>query len=466
MAEIILLSFFFIYIGVMVYYRFKKVPDGINGYEAEYLVDQSKVDFLYDISFVENGERRSELNIFDHTRKAIKEAEHFILFDVFLFNKQKADPSKHLPITDMVIKELKEKKIPRYFITDPLNISYGTEHSSPIAELKKIGVEVIFTNLDVLPDNNLVYSPFWRIFLQWFEIGRKGVIPNPLRNNKKTTLRAILKGLNVKANHRKLLVADDVVLVSSSNLHDASCYYNNVGIQLKDVRTAIHFLKAERAAAKMSGHEIAIPEFYKIKKPAESSVAAPESVKAAPLMGKEIKKRIMRDLESTVKGNRVVIGMLFMADRKIVNLIKKQALKGVEIEVILDNNKVSFHQKKSGMPNDYIAPELTEAGIKVYMFRDRINEYHSKFVYIKKNKEAIIYAGSANLTRRSLMGTNLENNIRIEGSSDFRVFTDIEAYINKVKTERFSKPFRGRPKNYKLGNIWVRLAESVGLASW
>lgn len=455
---------FVLYIFAIIYYRFKKPPRGVNGEMKDYYVDSSKIRFLYDLSWEENGDIKSEQKIFKAIREAIKAAHKIILFDVFLFNNQKTDPSRHIKITDIITDDLKNKKIPRYFITDPLNTSYCTDRSKSLAELARTGTKIIITDLDKLPDGNMLYSGFWRLFFQWFTTRGKGIIPNPMKEKRKTTIRALLKALNAKANHRKLLVADDVVIVSSSNLHNTSCFYSNTGLQVEDAGVARHFLLAEQAVARMSGCDVDLSflETQRNKKNNEES----KDVTVTPLMGKQTKKSIVQDLLSVCKGDRIAIGMLFIADREIINILKQKAKEAVDVTLVLDNNLISFHRKKIGLPNFYLGPELEKAGIKVYVFKDRENEYHSKFVYIRKKDRAIFHAGSANLTKRSLLEANLENNIRIESSPDKGVFKQIEKYIDRIKKEPYSERLSSRPKLYILGRVWVRIAERLGFASW
>ncbi|MFO7176930.1 hypothetical protein QJS77_15990, partial [Enterococcus faecium] len=47
------------------------------------------------------------------------------------------------------------------------------------------------------------------------------------------TVRAYLRLLNIKANHRKVMVTENEGFVLSANPHDASGHHSNVGVQLK-----------------------------------------------------------------------------------------------------------------------------------------------------------------------------------------------------------------------------------------
>jgi cardiolipin synthase A/B len=453
MRKKLLYIFLAVYILTMAYYRFRRTPPGINGRKARYFVSGDRVRFLHDTTWYEGGWKKSEQQIFDATCRAIKGARKFIVMDYFLFNDLKYDPREHLDTTKTIIELLREKNdLPRYFISDPLNIGYGTDYCRPMVDLAASGTRVIFCDLDKLPDNIPIYSGIWRMFFQWFSTKGPGIITNPMRKRQKTTIRALLKGLNGKADHRKLLVADDKVIVSSSNLDNLSSYNSNTGIMVEDQRVARHYLEAEAAVAKMSGEELSPILFDRL---IEKSRQVEDDIQVRPLMGKEIKKSILRDLADLGPQDRVFIAMLFIADRKIINLLRKKARLGTEVTLLLDDNQVSFGHKKRGLPNSYLAPEFVEAGFRVYFFRDKRNEYHSKLIFIEKDMKAIINTGSANLTRRSLLGTNLENNIRIVAPRTARVVIEAKEYADKIIREPFSaaiqKTARILPAGQSLG---------------
>ena len=46
----------------------------------------------------------------------------------------------------------------------------------------------------------------------------------------KLTLRNLLRALNVKADHRKIFLNEENVVVSSANIHDPSYFHENVAI--------------------------------------------------------------------------------------------------------------------------------------------------------------------------------------------------------------------------------------------
>ena len=82
-------------------------------------------------------------------------------------------------------------------------------------------------------DSNPIYSGIWRSIIKWFGTSGKGWIPNPFRpDSPKVTLRAYLKLLNFKANHRKVIASEKSAILSSMNPHDASGNHSNIGFNL------------------------------------------------------------------------------------------------------------------------------------------------------------------------------------------------------------------------------------------
>ena len=71
---------------------------------------------------------------------------------------------------------------------------------------------MVITDLDRLRDPDPVYSALWRPLGSWSTTGTgdNGALPNPLDMGPATVSPSMwLRMLNFKANHRKLIVADD-----------------------------------------------------------------------------------------------------------------------------------------------------------------------------------------------------------------------------------------------------------------
>lgn len=458
---------FFIFVACftfVLYNRLKSNPYNAGFSKKTYKVSSDRMRFIYDLTWFSQGSLQAEREILDTVLDVIRSAKKYILIDVFLFNKREAIISKHIPTTDIIIKALQKKNIPKIFITDPINTLYASKHSKTIEKLEKSGVGVVFTDLKKIPDNNLIYSGFWNLLFRWFGRKKQDFISNPPAPKRRAIFSSALEALNAKANHRKLVLADNKIIVGSSNFHNASSFYSNTGIFLEDSEVADYFFEAEKRVAKVSGKA---ELFNNIEKTKKSKDNEEKEATVEPLIGKEIKKSFVKDLYNLKSGDKVVIGMLFLADRDIIKILKEKSKNSsVDIKVILDQNRVSFGRKKIGFPNNFIAPELTRAGISVRWFKNSEDEYHAKYLFIKKKNKIIFNTGSANMTRRSLLATNLENNLRIEVPVEKKIAKEIISYSEKICKEEYSEAVKEKPRFYYLGHIWTRFAEKSGLAVW
>lgn len=446
------------------YYRFRPQPQGVNPEPRAYRVPAEQISFSYDAVWHEEGQRQTVRQIADEVLAVIERARSFVVLDVFLFNLHHASQGEFVPTTRQIADALGAKLHPKYFITDPLNTFYGTEHSEPIAWLREAGVEVCFTDLRRLRDNNIVYSPFWRLFCQWFGTNGAHLVDHPLRQGQRTTLPAFLEALNARANHRKVVVADApegyVTLITSSNFEDASSYFANVALTIRSGAVARHFLEAERAVARMSGCDLPVTI------PAEAARDAAEGdATVTPLMGRAIKAHLLADLRGAEAGDEVFLLVLFLSDRDVVEALIAASDRGAHVTAVLDANEVTFGEEKKGFPNQLVAAEIARrSGATVRMANTEGEEFHTKMAVINKGGHCILHLGSANFDRRSLSDTNLEANVRVETPRDAAVCQDVFAYLDGLTREPQSYAADGDPSGRKYW--WYRLQEATGAATF
>lgn len=458
------------YAALSAYYRYRPQPDGINGRRQSYRVPAEEITFLYDATWYEaeprRNTRRNICQILPAYLALIRQARAFVLMDVFLFNLHHVRDGRFPPLTRQVAEALADKAHPAYFITDPLNTSYGTEYSEPLRWLAQGGVEVCVTDLNRLRDNNLLYSPFWRLCLQWFGDRQALLLDNPLRQGRKTTPGAVLMALNAKGNHRKVALADDgdeahVAMIASANLQDAGAFFHNTALRIRSSAVARHFLAAERAVARMSGCNVPV------EIPAAPAGGAPSAgdAEVTPLMGAQIKASVLQDLRGAREGDALYVYMLFLSDRDVIRAIKRAARRGVRTTVVLDRNRVSFGQPKNGFPNQFVAAELARApGVEVRWANTRGEEFHTKLLIRQSGQQCIIHTGSANFTRRSLSNTNLEANVRVAAPTEAPACRAALAYARWMAEAPRSLPAHGDAGLLKYG--WYRFIEATGTATF
>ena len=59
--------------------------------------------------------------------------------------------------------------MPIVFITDPVNIGYGSYDNQWLEKMKAAGVEVVYTDLDPLRDSTPIYSGLYRTTFRWLD---------------------------------------------------------------------------------------------------------------------------------------------------------------------------------------------------------------------------------------------------------------------------------------------------------
>lgn len=432
------------------YGTFKPLKKGIS-YEGE-IYHNSKVEFLYDLTYEQEGMIVHQQNIFKKILQMIDEAENFIIIDMFLFNDQYEQKEEFPSIAASLTRHLINKKtqnpeIKVYFITDEINTFYGAYSSKHLTELQKNGVEVVITNLDSLRDSNPLYSGIWTTFIRWWGTEGKGWLPNAFSSTApKVTARSYLKLLNFKANHRKVVLTEKRAMVTSANPHDASAFHSNIafvveGEILKDI------LASEQAVAAFSGQELAVDfaekeeekyaEMYAIAQEAIKSPTAVDTAKleVCVLTESKIKKHLLEELKMTSQGDLIWMGMFYLADRQVIRELVQASQRGVEIRLVLDANKDAFGLEKNGIPNRPVANELyheSEKKIKIKWYKTHGEQYHTKLVMLKGRGKSVILGGSANLTRRNIGDYNLETDLKISASNDSKLVKEIENYFNKI----------------------------------
>src|SRR5699024_2664991 len=168
----------------------------------------------------------------------MEDAEDFLIVDMFMINDS-SDEARDFPELSAIfyekVKEQLEMKpdLKVVIITDEINRTYHSHEAKYIDSLANYGAEMVYTDLTKLRDPNLLYSGIWRIFFQWF--GQEGYtwLSNPFgESSPHVTLCSYLSLLNIKANHRKVIITENAGLVTSANIHDSSGFHSNVAAQV------------------------------------------------------------------------------------------------------------------------------------------------------------------------------------------------------------------------------------------
>lgn len=436
------------------------MPKGSNFEGQVYNVPESSVEFFYDITYLDkNGARQSKQEIFDEVFKMIKGAKKFILLDMFLFNDfqgKKIENHRNLSgeLTESLIK--KKKEIPSVeivVISDPVNTIYGGYESPQFKELEEAGIKLIITDLKKLRDTNPAYSAFYRAVFQWF--GNKsegGYFANPFDKTKpKVTARSYLEMLNFKANHRKLIVADEEVggklkmatLITSANPHDGSSAHSNSAVKIRDFIWS-DVIKSEAATVEFSGAN------FKVKISSVSDESG--GVKVKLLTEKKIRDSLVELIKSLAKGDSIHMAMFYLSDRKIIKALKQADKSGVDIRIILDPNKDAFGREKNGVPNRPVADELlknSKGNTEIRWCDTHGEQCHSKMTLVKNSSGYHLLLGSANLTKRNIGNYNLETDILIESDEKIEAIKRAYEFFNETWENKSGRIYTADYAKYK-----------------
>ncbi|OGF26206.1 hypothetical protein A2331_02030 [Candidatus Falkowbacteria bacterium RIFOXYB2_FULL_34_18] len=475
-----LILLFVIYCLLGVYQVTKKLPRGVNYTSEPIEVAEEDVKFLYDLTF-ENSDGKivSEQMIFKSIFNLIDNAQKYILMDMFLFNsfsKDKEEPYKELSgeLTAKLLEARdREKNIKIDVITDPINTIYGGDRAKELDMLSGGGANVIITNIQNLRDSNPIYSSFWRIFVAWLgNSTRAGFIKHPFDGyGQRVSLRSYLSMLNFKANHRKVIMADAgeemKSIITSANPHDGSSAHSNVALSINgDFWKEIY--KSELFTANMSGNTLQeTPLGLKTEKEATSTMVV------RLINENQIEKSLIGLIDSTTKGDKILITMFYLSDRNIIKSLIRASDREVDIRIVLDPNKDAFGYKKNGIPNRSVAYELTKKSnkkIQIRWYDTHGEQFHSKLTMITKGKESFVVLGSANLTRRNLENYNLETDVELQANSNSVVIQDINNYFEKIWYNKDGKYYTVSYPIYKDESVFkiimYRLQEFSGFCNF
>lgn len=426
----ILIIIFFTLVGIIIFNKTKALPKGISLEGNVYYTNE--VSFLSDLTYKNDEDKTtSEQEIFDEVFQLIEQAEEFIVVDMFLFNdytdQNRSFPDLSNDLTETLITQ-KEKhpNMQAVFITDPVNTGYFSYDTKQLEELRTNGIEVVLTSHSELRDSNTYYSAGWRLFFQIFGQEGKGWVKNPFASEApKMTGRSYLNLLNVKANHRKVVVSENNAIIATANPHNESGFASNVAFKVSG--DIIHdIVAAEQAVINYSAGKTVIEHEGKVKK-------TDGDISIQYVTEGKILKHLLSEIDQAEASDTIWIGMFYIADRQIIDALHRATDRDVKIQMILDPNTVAFGNAKTGLPNLPVASEMIkDDGVDIRWYDSDEDQYHTKLLYIKKQDTGVIIGGSANHTTRNLDDLNLENDIKITAALDSDIVIDVDNYFNRL----------------------------------
>ena len=427
----------------------------------------AEAEFIYDLSYVKDGEKIHEQKIFDREMDIIREAKEFLMVDFFLFNatydKDVDCPKQVAAMTDRLIEKKRENPaMPILFVTDPINNFYGAYEEANIKRLRDAGIEVVVTDLNRMRDSNPIFSGIYRAYIQWFGTSGNGRIKNFFaKEGEKVTVRSVLKLLNFKGNHRKVVVSENEAMVASANPHDPSAHHSNVAVAFRG-KTMEDLIRSESIFFKE------LPQAVKAFQP--PNVESGDQLKL--ITEGKIYDAISENINKSEKGDKIHIGIFYLSEFRILKDLEAAANRGVDIKIVADLNKDAFGLEKNGAPNRPALSELKEKApsIQIRWYNTQGEQFHTKMAYFDfKDEKPLAILGSGNFTRRNLDNYNLETDVALEMERNSPTHVAVENYFRRIWTNEdgeYTLPF----EEYKDERVLIRplwkLQEAMGLCTW
>lgn len=465
-------------------------PEGVN-YESP-VRKTNTVDFYYDLTFLDkNGNIKYDKNLWDATYKVVDNAKDYLIIEMFLLNDIYNKDQENFPkfaeeyVNKIIKKKSENPNLKVYILLDENNNLYGAFEHPFITKMKESGIQVIEVGIMNLKDTFPWYSPIWRTLIESHgNPQNKGWISNfygPMWP--KLTLRNLFRALNVKADHRKVFLNENEVVVSSANIHDPSYFHENVALYTKG-EIAKDVLDNSQKVAKFSNSKIEIDSTKnnerKIEVVEEKSQEIEtlnnentEEYKIQYLSEAKIGKYLDRDLDSTDNGDEILMGMYFLADKNVVKKLIEASNRGVKVKIILDRSRDAFGMSTNGLPNKPVSKKLlknTKNKIEIKWYFTNNEQYHTKIIMIKKkNGEAIIHTGSANMIKKNIRGYIMDSNFRVVTNENSKLVKDIYSYFDRLwenKDGIFTLEYNDEPTTKIMADFMYEIFNFTQLGSF
>ncbi len=470
---------------VMAYWQtVKPLPQGTHVAGPVCAAAASQVGFIADITAADAyGHLVVSQGIFDEVLKVVRGARHFIVLDYALIGAaEAAQPQRHLAaeLTDALLEARRtQPDLKVLLVTDPVNERYGATRSPEFTLLRAAGVEVVLARLDALRDTNFLYSSLWRLTLRWWD-GPRGPLGFTLRQ------------LNFKADHRKVVIADDggeglVAVVGSANPADAQSGWSNLAVRVAgDSLGAL--LASELAIARFSGWSGDSEPYLRAADPhapEQCSRAVPAAAVPAPLTADSARVQVLTEgtlrsallehAQASGRGDAIDIAMFGFADRGVIEALLDASRRGVAVRLILDPSEDATTAVPSGLPNQPAASELvarSAGAVRVRWYRTHGERFHGALVLFSNRQSVWLTVGSANLTRRGLDDYNLEASLAIEVLREAPLAVQAQGYFDTLWSNRaalgieYTADFAAFADSRQADYWLYRLLEGAGISAF
>jgi hypothetical protein len=387
----------------------KPLPRGTRVASLPARLDESQIDFLDDL--VPPGA------ILKRETEAIGRAEQTIVLNQSPLARELA--------AALLLRKRQRPNLKVMLVTDPRDEVYGGTPLRTLSALERTGIVVVRTRLERLRDPNPLYSSLWRLCLGWWS--------DPFDETPgKATLRSSLRRLNLKADGRQLLVADDgaggwtSIVMSAAPAGAASssaaapaggAVSAGVGLEIRG-HLAAAIVASELQIAAWSTDDDRLPAAPPVDSRGVGTIDARFLTEGA------IQAALRDAVAIAGSGDSIKIAVQAFGDRQMVDAVVRAAARGARVQLLLD----------PGSPETQAAAgELLreEPGAIEVRWRARDSRTEAGYAVIQHRSDVWFDVGSANFTRRGLDDLDL--------AADIELHMPARAGPARAVTELFAK---------------------------
>jgi hypothetical protein len=358
----------------------KPLPRGTRVASLPARLNESQVDFLNDLAPVGA--------ILNQETEAIGHAEQTIVLDQSPLARELADA--------LLLRKRQRPNLKIMLVTDPRNEVYGGTPWRILNALERAGIVVVRTRLERLRDPNPLYSSLWRLCVGWWS--------NPFDEMPgEITLRSSLRRLNLKADRRQLLVADDgaggwtSIVMSTSSA--GAAVGAGVGLELRG-HLAADIVASELQIAAWSTDDDRLPA----APPADSRGVG--TIDARFLTEGAMQAALRDAIAIAGSGDSIKIAVQAFGDRQIVDAVVHAAGRGARVQLLLDPGSPGTQAAAGELLHE-------EPGAIEVRWRARGPRTDAGYAVIQHRADVWFEVGSANFTRRGLDDLDLAAGIEL-----------------------------------------------------
>jgi phospholipase D-like protein len=374
------------WVSCAVWNSVKPLPRGTRVTSLAARLDESQVDFLDDLA--------PAGAILKRETEAIGRAEQIIVLNQSPLARALADA--------LLLRKRQRPNLKVMLVTDPRNEVYGGTPSRSLSALERTGIVVVRTRLERLRDPNPLYSSLWRLCVGWWS--------DPFDETPgKATLRSSLRRLNLKADGRQLLVADDgaggwtsIVMSAASTGATAStggASGAGVGLEIRG-HLAAAIVASELQIAAWSTDDDRLPPAPPVDSRGVGTIDARFLTEGA------IQAALRDAIAIAGSDDSIKIAVQAFGDRQMVDAVVRAAARGARVQLLLD----------PGSPETQAAAgELLreEPGTIEVRWRAHGSRAEAGYAVIQHRSDVWFDVGSANFTRRGLDDLDLAADIEL-----------------------------------------------------